>query len=230
MSKMLNGMTPINVMDAIRDETGDLWVVNTNRSTVNNHVDRCRIALHINDHNRIMIEASFIPQNLSEIGDKDVIAKSNEFKRAVNAGLISIVTPESARRYMERNDARTEYARIQGIRNAVVNQSVTTHSSTPNERADRRGELTNPMASQNDVIVSEVNPVVLNIMAHAETTTSDALHASIKNCGDDRLSAKDYEHVRDVAKEHGMDKLARWAEKAVQRKLAEAPQDDEYAG
>lgn len=226
----------ITIMEAIRSDSDELWVLNVNRMAVNAHSDRSRVSLHINDSNRLMIEASFIPQNLVEIGDRDVIVNSSEFKRAVNSGLLKIIDPAAANEFMKSRTAQVEYARIQNIRNEVINASTGAldNNALPQpaalgERKSTRQLNNHPHANENDVIPgNDINPVILNIMANAKETESDALHASVKNCGDERLKAADYRHVMEEANKAGHAKLGRWAERQMVRKQEEATSEGEY--
>ncbi len=226
----------ITIMDAIRSEHDELWVLNVNRMAVNAHSDSSRVSLHIDDNNRLMIEASFIPQNLVEIGDRDVIVNSAPFKRAVNSGLLLIIDPEAANKFMERSDARAEHARIQNIRNEVINASMGIENGgsgkTPAALGDRnRKPIRNPDAENDVVIANQINPVILNIMVQAKDMNMDAVHASIKNCGDERLSAADYRYVfEEASKIKNFDKLARWAERQMLRKQSSPVDADEYEG
>jgi translation elongation factor P/translation initiation factor 5A len=221
----------ISIMDAIRDESGELWVLNVNKSKINRHSDLTRVQLAM-EKEKITIEATWIPQNLSELGTRDAIVNSVQFKAAVNQGLIKIIDTSSANDAMRTNKlAQNEALRLQTGRNVVIQHAAANVSAqqdfevSQGDRPFARGmkQLDNPNLSQNDVIeADDLNPVVLAVMAQAEHSTSDQMYHSIKQIDDTTLSAKDYQHVYDVATQYQLAKLQRWAQRAVDRKLKEA--------
>lgn len=238
----------ISIMDAIRDNSGELWVVNVNKSKINKHSDLTRVQLAMKEE-RIMVEATWVPQNLAELGTRDLIIQSVQFKAAVNQGLLKIIDPVSAREEIEKNPgAKKEILRLQTDRNAVrkyaeSNTKAQKSHDVAQDMAESDGDtltvngnrrkINNELAMQNDTLsADEYHPAVLSIMAQAETRDPLDLHAALKRLDESVLTAKDYQHVYDVAVEYGYDKLQRWAEKKIDAKLKEAGRygQDQEAG
>lgn len=221
----------ISIMESIRDESGELWVLNVNKSKINKHSDLTRVQLAM-EKEKITIEATWIPQNLSEMGTRDAIVNSVQFKAAVNQGLIKIIDTASANAAMTSNAAaKNEYLRLQTARNVVIQHAAANVSAQQDfdvangDRQQARGmkQLQNPYTSMNDVIeADDLNPVVLATMAQAEHSSMDQLYHSIKQIDDTTMSAKDYQHIYDVASQYQFAKLSRWAQRQVDRKLKEA--------
>jgi len=229
MSKLPTYRT-MTALEAQRDTSGDLFVINKNKSDVTPYVQRNRLVIQMPDNQSMTVEATFIPQNLAEWTDKEALVSSTHFKKAVMLGLIEIVHPEDARKLLEQPMAKEEARRLFELRTKHV-RAVTAGSPTQNTSVDSPTQNPDAFAAhEGDEI--HCNPVMLNHLGNAENNKSsmDAVYHTLKTLPDETLHAADWNYIIKWCDERNWSKLSRWGKAGLDRALARTSPDAEDDG
>lgn len=219
----------LTVLESQRDNTGDLFVINKNITDINRHVKRSRLVVNIDENQSIVVEASFIPQNLAEWDNKELMCNSSNFKKTVMLGLLEIVHPEDARKLLNQPLAKEEASRLFALRTKHVRGAA---FNGPEQNVSTNAPTNNPNSNLNEEREDErmCNPVMLNHLATAENenSTMEAVYHTLKTLSDDTLTIHDWSYIVKWCDERNWAKLSRWGQRGVERHLAkaQAPVDD----
>lgn len=204
--------TTLTTVQAERDESGHLWVINKDRSNINEHVDRVNLVLNIPE-GTVAIEPSFAPQDLAEVADKAIIVKSRAFKAAVSSGLLDIVSPGDAEKLLALPSYRAETERVR-------KDKIRRQTQTLQQVASTTGALKNPVNpgadGNNAESMGSRNPIVVAIMETSQPD-SDSMYASLKDLADsNKIKEADYDYIVEKCNHMRLVKLGRWAERRKQ--------------
>lgn len=160
------------------------------------------------ERHTLHIPVTFIPVDLSNQAEKELILKNPNFRRIHAKGLIAIVDGDDAEKFLQRPEIAREFARIYGdhalLPNAAGHVDISTvqDTLTPGEQA----------TVEDRALASGISPFVVNMIGRAESGESPAdLIADL----DAQLTTLDIASVRFLADNTTVPQIKEWAVEAA---------------
>lgn len=162
---------------------------------------------HGGEKHTIQAPATFIPVDLSNQLEKDLILRNPNFRRIHASGHVCIVHGDDAEAFLQRPEVQREYQRIYGAHaNIVQSDSVVVEQG--NENLTNQGEAT----LEERAIKDGINPFIVNMLNRAETGENPA---DLISELDAQLTTLDIASVRFLADNCAVAPIKEWATEAV---------------
>ncbi len=205
-------------------DKGPVWVFNGTQNENNDQRRQLMLvvpSLQGNTSNTVIIPRTFIPINLTEQVSKKQLVQSSDFRRAVASGLLILTEEESANSILQRKGAIVESERLR--KEARKARDLL---SQANMAVVAEGESTSATDnSENTQLIRDVSPAAMQVMADTKGRQQVEIKNSLQNIGN--LTQRDFEYVLSNATEQGLSKLAKWAERKIEKMTTVAAEDDE---
>lgn len=181
-----------------RADTSSVWVLNTSgRAGASKGIINVTITEGNGRASVVRIPVTKIPVDLTTQATKTALMMSPDFRRIVAAGIVMVITEESALKLLDNDEAREEQRRLLN----VEQQHEIQNSDLPSE-----------VQSMNAESAGSISGFALNL-AHATEGDEEAMCANLRN-NSDSLSKEELQYIVNNSVLHKIKMLA--AELAVQ--------------
>lgn len=222
-------MTSVNVKQMSFEELekdpekGPVWVFNGTQQGSDNQRRQLMLivpSLQGNTADTIIIPRTFIPINLTEQVSKKQLVQSSDFRKAVARGLLILTDEETAKTILGRRDSIIEKERLK--MEAMKSRELL---NANNMAVVAEGEGTSATDNKENVqLIRDVSPAVMQVMADTKGRQQIEIKNSLQNIG--TLTQKDFEYVLSNSSEQGLSKLAKWAERKIEKMNNAASEED----
>lgn len=106
-------MKEISLREVVAQNRHDeIWVTNITKGDRRGNVFFTVANAQGTREDQVNVPATFIPINLTNQVTRDQLLGSSSFRKAVNHGLIRLITPEDAEKFMQEEDSKREWEAV----------------------------------------------------------------------------------------------------------------------
>lgn len=162
---------------------------------------------HGGEKHTIQAPATYIPVDLSNQLEKELILRNPNFRRIHAGGHICIVDGDDAEAFLQRPEVEREYQRIYG-EHATVRQTDSVIVGDTDHNIMQPGEAT----IEDRALEAGINPFIVNMLSRAESGESVA---DLISELDQQLTTLDMVSVRFLADNCAVPQIKEWATEAA---------------
>ena len=185
----------MNITDlASNNAIHNVWVMNTTKGPTKGNVVFNVPKANGDGVDTIVVPQTFIPIELTELTSKQQLVDSNDFRRALYTGLLSLIPQANAVALLKKTGAKEERERIR-------------RESANTLGAEMLGIPTDTSVLDED---ADVVPAVYALMADvSEDTNQMEVINSLRSLASE-LTVKDYEYVKGIAGKSNLARLGKF--------------------
>lgn len=194
----------LTIRDVEKSEESSLYVINQakpQRGNIN-----ITITGHGGEKHTIQAPATYIPIDLSNQLEKELILRNPNFRRIVAAGQIAIVHHEDAEAFLQRPEVQREFQKIYGDHASLI------QSSSVKVDSSQSSVVVGEETMEDRALADNIAPFIVNMVSRAESGENpNDLIAEL----DSQLTSLDADSVRFLADNTTVPQIKEWATEAT---------------
>lgn len=194
----------LTIRQAETNDDSRLFVLNQTRAPSRGNIN-LTISGHGGEKQTIQAPATFIPVDLSNQLEKELVLRSPNFRRLHAAGHVAIVHPDDAEAFLQRPEVVREYQKIYGA-HAITNVAPTV--AIEDAQTFTAGD---EATMEERALEAGISPFIVNMIGRAESGENpNDLIAEL----DSKLTELDITSVRFLADNTAVPQIKEWATEA----------------
>ncbi len=186
----------INTLE--KSNLGAVWVTNQTKGAMRSAVQFAVPKMSGQGTDAVIVPVTFIPINLTEQVAKRQLLSSADFRKAINRGLLRLISDEEAETLLGTPVAQSESTRLQRELLQLATGEVLSSTGTPEEKAE-------------EVVPSGISARVVSFASMLpEATDEQEALATVMSMGELEQAEKDY--IKKAAHEKGFAEIVAYLE------------------